>query len=53
MTRERFEAERDYRMALRPIGALHRQELVSDGEFEAARAALIGRYKPPIGTLCP
>lgn len=53
MTKEQFESEKDYQIALQLIKDLREQGLLTDEEFVTVRAALIERYQPLIGMLSP
>ena len=51
MTKEQFEAERDYQLALYMIEALCKQEIIDDEEFKSAREYLLDDYQPVISSL--
>ena len=51
MSPEQFRREKDYGAAMAIAGRLLTRELITPAEYRRLRTALIGKYRPVIGSL--
>ncbi len=51
MTKDQFEAEKDYHLAIYMMKTLHKRGIIDDEEFNKVREDLIDEYQPVISSL--